>query len=115
MGAHLEGQWAQGTWTQLEEKHSSYKEFKAVARGISAFQSQLRGQLIQVRSDNTTSVAYLNKQGGTMSPILMSIAQEIFSWTEENLESLSAIHLEGVQNNLAIFLSRQLIAQEEWS
>lgn len=63
-GAHLEGRWAQGIWSQLERQTSSnWKELMAVASRIAVFEEQLRGRYLQVRSDKIAKVTYLNKVG----------------------------------------------------
>lgn len=41
------------------------------------------------------TVAYINKQGGTRSHPLQANAGNIFSWAEQKLASISAIHLAG--------------------
>lgn len=113
-GAHLSSGWAQGR-LMSEEKLllSSWKELTAILRALLAFQNTIQGH--QVRSDNTTAVAYINKQGGTRNPRLMLVASRIFQWAESNLASISAIHLKGELNNTADFLSRQQVSNQEWS
>lgn len=66
---------------------------------------EIRGHNLQILSDNIATVVYLNKQGVTRSWILQSIAQEILSWVEGNLVSITAVHLGGTQNSLADYLS----------
>ena len=46
------------------------------------FQSSLSGATVAVFCDNVTAVAYLRKEGGTRSPALNTIAQEILRWAE---------------------------------
>lgn len=55
------------------------------------------------------------KQGGTRSRVLLTLAGEILIWAEENLASLSALHLKGSLNWMADFLSRKKISKSEWS
>ncbi|XP_040188033.1 uncharacterized protein LOC120920173 [Rana temporaria] len=115
-GAHLKDQVAQGKWSLKEARASSnQRELLAVHRALQAFQSEIRGHNLQILSDNIATVAYLNKQGGTRSRILQGIAQEMLSWAEVNLGSISAVHLKGTQNSLADYLSRHRVERDNWS
>ncbi|XP_077128602.1 uncharacterized protein LOC143784335 isoform X4 [Ranitomeya variabilis] len=75
---------------------------------------QIRGKDVRVLSDNTTTVAYLNRQGGTRSETLMSSATEILNLAESHLTSLTALHIRGASNQQADFLSRHTLRQGEW-
>ncbi|XP_069586294.1 uncharacterized protein [Ranitomeya imitator] len=75
---------------------------------------QLRGKDVRILSDNTTTVAYLNRQGGTRSETLMSSATEILNLAESHLTSLTALHIRGENNQQADFLSRHTLKQGEW-
>ncbi|XP_073446125.1 uncharacterized protein [Dendrobates tinctorius] len=75
---------------------------------------QLQGENVRILSDNTTVVAYLNRQGGTRSVALMSSAREILSLAERHFLSLSALHIRGRDNSEADFLSRHTLRQGEW-
>ena len=66
--------------------------------------------------DNTTAVAYLRKEGGTRSPLLNSLAQEILCWTESLSIRLAPQFLPGSNNVLADPLSRpHQLPHSEWS
>ncbi|XP_069596916.1 uncharacterized protein [Ranitomeya imitator] len=75
---------------------------------------QLRGKDVRILSDNTTTVAYLNRQGGTRSETLMSSATEILNLAESHLTSLTALHIRGENNQQADFLSRHTLKQGDW-
>ncbi|XP_069593228.1 uncharacterized protein [Ranitomeya imitator] len=75
---------------------------------------QLREKDVRILSDNTTTVAYLNRQGGTRSETLMSSATEILDLAESHLTSLTALHIRGENNQQADFLSRHTLKQGEW-
>ena len=70
---------------------------------------------MQVRSDNTTTCAYINKMGGTKSQTMCWQVIDLLKWCLANQIQLSAIHVPGVDNVLADFLSRQEVDQREWS
>ncbi|XP_077148150.1 uncharacterized protein LOC143808879 [Ranitomeya variabilis] len=114
-GAHLGDQIAQGLWSLEESNDSSNKkELKAIYYAICKFLPQLHGKHTRILLDNMTAVAYLNHQGGTRSEALMSIADNILSIAEKHLLSLSALHVRGVDNPKADFLSRHTLRQGEW-
>ncbi|XP_077116926.1 uncharacterized protein LOC143773335 [Ranitomeya variabilis] len=75
----------------------------------------IQGADVRVFSDNSTTVAYVNRQGGTRSGSLMTIAGEIFQFAETHLTSLTALHIRGVENTKADYLSRNRLRQGEWS
>ncbi len=64
-----------------------------------------------VRSDNTTVVAFINRQGGVQSRSLHSLAKIILLWSRKNLLSLRAIHVPAQIN-----ISRQICYPQlgEW-
>ena len=59
------------------------RELLAVERGLRALCFCLEGQVVAVFSDNTTTVVYLRRQGGTLSPALNVVAQCILRWAEQ--------------------------------
>lgn len=65
------------------------RELKAIWIGFLWFQEEIRDQNVQILCDNATAIAYVAKQGGTNSRVLLTLAREILSWAEENLASLS--------------------------
>ncbi|XP_077340446.1 uncharacterized protein LOC143984042 [Lithobates pipiens] len=114
-GAHLGSLLAQGTWEDDElTRSSNWKELRAVGLALRFFKKELQGHHIQVRSDNSSVVAYLNKQGGTRSGTLLSLATEILSWAETYTLSLSAVFLRGEKNVVADFLSRKKLREGDW-
>lgn len=56
----------------------------------------MRGFGWDVLSDNMTTVAYINKHGGTRSPTLMNVAEGLLTWAEQNIASILAKHLKGM-------------------
>ena len=73
-----------------------------------------RHKHIRVSVDNTTTVAYVNKQGGRKRA-LNEVARRIWLWAMERQLWLSAVHLPGVLNVAADRASRADYAQDtEW-
>jgi hypothetical protein len=64
-GGHLYDQTASGVWTDLEARsHINLLELWAVRNTVQVFEESLRGCRVLVQSDNSTVVAYMNKEGG---------------------------------------------------
>ena len=116
-GAHLDYQVASGLWDASQAALSfNARELLAVQLGLFQFQSALQGRTVAVFCDNTTAVAYLRREGGTRSPLLNSIAQEILRWAESRSIRLTPQFLPGSNNVLADALSRpHQLLHTEWS
>ena len=64
-GAHLDEHTARGTWSLPESKlHINHLELKAVFLALKEFQTLVFNKTVLVATDNTTVVAYINKQRG---------------------------------------------------
>ena len=65
VGAHLNEGTARGTWSLPESKlHINHLELKAVFLALKEFQDLCSNNIVPVATDNTTVVAYINKEGG---------------------------------------------------
>ncbi|CAJ0917716.1 unnamed protein product [Ranitomeya imitator] len=73
-----------------------------------------KAQLEKVMHSLNNLRVFLNQQGGTRSPSLMEVTKSIFQLAENNLESLTALHIKGVDNYRADLLSRSRLRQGEW-
>lgn len=71
----------------------------------------LRGHPVRIQLDTATAVAYVNHQGGTGSVAALLEASRILRWVEHHLPALSAVHIPGVDNLQAEYLSRQTLDQ----
>ena len=70
-GAHLNELTARGSWSVPESKlHINYLELKAVFLALKEFQGLCVNQIVLVATDNTTVVAYINKEGGTSQELV---------------------------------------------
>lgn len=67
---------AMALWT----KHINYLKLMAIFLALQEFKNVLRGQVIQIFSDNTTAVCYLNKQGVVVSCCLCHLAIQIWDF-----------------------------------
>ena len=53
-----------GKWLENQEDHINYLELKAIFLAVRAYQRYWRGNRhIQIKSDNTTAIAYVNNMG----------------------------------------------------
>ena len=67
-----------GRWTTNEQKsHINILELITILYAMKAFKD-LHNQMILIRTDNTTSVAYINHQGGTVLKELSHIVEELW-------------------------------------
>ena len=116
-GAHLNELTARGSWSVPESKlHINYLELKAVFLALKEFQSLCVDKIVLVATDNTTVVAYINKEGGMRSGPLCALLWRILTWCSQRQVTLKAQHIPGRLNVIADKLSRlgQTI-QTEWS
>ncbi len=67
---------------------------------------------VLVRTDNTATAAYINRQGGLRSRRMSQLARHLLLWSQKHLRSLRAIHIPGVFNRAADELSRAALPGE---
>ena len=115
-GGHLGDQTASGTWQPQEKsRHINWLELQAVWLTLQHFLPQLGSTVVEVLSDNMTTVSYINKQGGTHSLSLCRLALDLWEWCDEHRIVISAVHLAGESNILADALSRGNYCPTEWT
>ena len=116
-GAHLGDVTARGDWSVPESHlHINFLELKAVLLALRRFQSLVQGKVVLVATDNTTVVAYINKEGGMRSGSLCALLWRLLCWCNLRQVVLRARHIPGRLNVIADKLSRQgQVIQTEWS
>ena len=116
-GAHLLDQNVSGVWSAQEKLlHINLLEMRALFLGLQAFQEVVAGHHVTAMCDNSTVVAYVNKQGGTVSRSLCLLTSRLLRWTESFDVHLDARYLPGESNVLADVLSRRgQVVGTEWS
>ena len=98
---------AQGFWSpQVSKKSSNFRELQAVQNCLESFAPKLKNSRIQVLTDNVTTAAFINFQGG-QSLELSEIARKIWTLVVQLNINISARWLAGKNNILADSLSRQ--------
>ena len=106
-GATFQGRSASGVWEEdLLLAHINFLELMAVQVALSHFLPLVRQQHVLVRTDNLTTMYYINKQGVLRSDRLDGLARSLTLWCVENLASLTAEYVPGLLNRGADLLSR---------
>jgi hypothetical protein len=107
----------QGVWSEEEaQAHINLLELWAVFKGLQELIYELHDKTILVKSDNTTVVSYINRQGGTRSQTLCLHTRVLWIWCIDHNIMLKAVHIPGVMNVLADNLSRGVsLNPTEWS
>ena len=96
--------------------HINPLEMKALFLALQSFQELVAGHHVTAMCDNSKVVAYVNKQGGTVSRSLCSLASHLLRWAESLDVCLDARYLPGESNVLADLLSRRdQVIGTEWS
>ncbi len=114
-GAVFEGRPASGEWTgEFLSWHINCLELRAVFLALMYFLPFLRGHHIIVRTDNMAVVSHIKRQGGSRSRTLDRIARCLLLWSQYKFLSLRAVHVPGILNLAADFLSRQKLRPGEW-
>ena len=114
-GAHCEGTIAQGKWTAQEgELHINVLEMLAIHRTLQQIGDMLKGKTVLTLIDNSTTVSYIKKQGGTRSWELMAATKSVFELAQKLKITIIPHHIPGQLNALADMASRagQIIASE---
>ena len=105
-----------GRWTPEDmPQHINVLALQAAKLALKALASQYHDLHILLRVENTTSVSYINKMGGTHSHICNVAARSIWDWAIERNIWLSAAFIPGCQNVVADFHSRSFKDNTEWS
>ena len=114
-GAHLLDRTVSGVWSEEEKLlHISLFEMKVMFLALQSFQEMVAGHRVTAMCDSC--VAYVNKQGGTVSRSLCSLASRLLRWTENLDVHLDAKYLPGQSSDLADLLSRRdQVIRTEWS
>ncbi len=86
-------------------------ELRAVFLALMYFLPVLGGHHIIVRMDNMAVVSHINRQGVSRSRTLDRLARRHLLRSQDKFLSLRAVHVLGILNLVADFLSRQIFCQ----
>ena len=108
---------ASGLWLPHQKALSiNMRELLAVQFSLQAFELLLVGMSVALFCDNTTTVAYLRRLGGTFSSTLNATAREILLWAENLLIRLLPQFIMGSSIVTADALSRpNQVIGSEWT
>lgn len=105
-----------GSWSRSDTKfHINYLELKAAFLGLQCFAKNLQNCEILLRIDNTTAVAYINKNGGIQFPHLNEISRQIWNWCEVKNIWVFASYINTKDNFMADRESRKINIEWELS
>ena len=114
-GAVLDNQSMGGQWTQAEAcHHINFLELLATVLALKCFSRHVPKVHVCIRSDNTTTVAYLNLLGRMQSLQCDRLTKEIWLCCMQRALWVSASHVPGKSNVLADKASRQFHDNTEW-
>lgn len=103
-----------GRWNEQEScHHINFLELLAVSHSLKVFCKSSEKLHVHIKSDNSCTVAYLNKMGGVRSEQCNNLAKQIWEWCIERSIWLSASHIPGIDNE-ADSESRKFRENVEW-
>ncbi len=113
LAGEYNGHAVSGVWTGPQLRwHINCLELLAVRLALSRLRGRLQRKDVLVRTDNTTTVAYINRQGSLRSRRMSQLACHLLLWSQKHLRSLRAIHIPGMFNRAADELSRAALPGE---
>ena len=114
LGCSLRSKFCKGSVVREKRLHINVLELKAVSLALRSFKDQCQNQTVAM--DNSTVVAYINKQGGTHSAEMCALLWKIMTWCHHYHITLKARHIPGCLNVMADLLPRSNQVQStEWS
>ncbi len=116
-GAHMDSETASGVWSPLEKSlHINVLECRAVFLALQTFLPSVENRNVLIETNNTTTLAYINKEGGTRSFQVYMETRDLLLWCHEKNVKIRAVHIKGSLNVMADLLSRDLkTINTEWS
>ena len=75
-----------------KQLHINYLELKVVFLALKEFQDICESNIVLITTDNTTVVAYINKEGGMKSGPLCALLWRILTWCTSKRVTLRARH-----------------------
>lgn len=85
--------------------HINLLEIKAVSFALFSLCKDLHDTYICIRSNNSTTVAYLNNEGGSDMSLFLE-SQNIWLWCEKRNIFITAVHIFGKSNIITDYMSR---------
>ncbi len=97
----------------MAPEHINWLELMAAFLTLKFFQGQVAGADVKVHMDNTTVVAYINHQGGTVSQSLCRLTVKLWVWCLVRSIQL-CMPIQGERNDMCLqMLSSNKVAPTE--
>ena len=114
-GATCQGSDTGGPWSAQEKsRHINCLELLAATVALKTFVNNRTRLSVLLKLDNTSAVAYINNQGGTISKNLVALTRDLWMWCLEQNIHIQAQYLPGVQNCTADRESRSMRDRSDW-
>jgi ribonuclease HI len=106
----------QGRWLTTEHHQSSnWKETRAITLAYLAFRRMIpQNTHLHVRTDSTTALAYIRKQGGHLLSLTSAIEPFVLSTISRHI-TVTSSHIPGKDNTKSDHLSRKIPKDHDWS
>ena len=106
---------SQGLWTETKKQlHINALQVKVVMFAVKAYTTDKRNCHVQIKTDNTTAIAYVNKMGRTKSPDRIQITKDLGNYYMSREIMITAEHLPGSQKQIADYQSREYRNSSNW-
>lgn len=107
-GAYFNGHWFYGSFTAIHipiRRSIAFKELYAIALAVITWSSSLANKRILFHCDNKAVVQIINYGASKCSHIMSIMRSLFFTCANHNIE-IRAVHIPGIDNNIADSLSR---------
>lgn len=114
-GACCNNESIHGFWNSDQRKHNiHFLELLAAFNALKSFCKHLTNTNILLRIDNTTSIAYINKMGGSRFRLLNDLTRQIWIWCQHRNLFIFASYINTTENVLADRESRSTKIDTEY-
>ena len=114
-GACCQGMSTGGRWLPEETSyHINCLELLAGSLAIMSFTKTKAKAQVLLLMDNISAVSYINKMGGTHSPMLSYLAKNLWDWCLSHNILVTACYIPGIQNVEADRESRVFLDSSDW-
>ncbi len=102
-------------WSREEQNlHINCLELLAATLALKTFTKGQTDLSVLLKMDNTTAVAYVNNQGGTVSRELVRLSKELWTWCLQRNITIKVQHLPGRLNQVANSESHTMLDRSDW-
>ena len=114
-GAFCMGTSTGGEWSQAETSlHINCLELLSGAFAVKTFTKGKAQMTVRLLMDNMSAAHYINRMGGTKSPVLARLALDLWDWCLQHKIVVEAKYLPGILNTRADKESRVMVDRHDW-